>query len=150
MRSSTSMIVARSSHAGIRKEIRTKARTLSQHLPRDRAARVLLVPLAGLVVARTGLSLAVLAHEGSPLLPGFPRYEYEARPGDAYGYYSAMRELMATLPRLGPVLTLVVALGLAGVVAIAVLVARGRLRADALFFGGVACAALVLFALVLR
>jgi hypothetical protein len=57
--------------------------------------------LAALVLVRVTLPLAALAVSGSRL-PGLPAYEYEARPGDAYGYYSAMRELMATVPRLGP------------------------------------------------
>jgi hypothetical protein len=41
------------------------------------------------------IPLAVLAARGHQL-PGLPRYVYNARPGDAYGYYSAVRELLTT------------------------------------------------------
>ncbi|MGH3073155.1 MAG: hypothetical protein ACRDNB_12935, partial [Gaiellaceae bacterium] len=74
-----------------------------------RPGAVVLLALAGLALFRTGLSLAALARSGSSLLPGFPVYEYEPRPGDAYGYHSAMRDLLATPPRLGWMLPLAVA-----------------------------------------
>ena len=55
--------------------------------------------LAALVLVRVTLPLVVLASSGSKL-PGMPKYVYEPRLGDAYGFYSAMRELLATIPRL--------------------------------------------------
>ena len=48
-----------------------------------------------LVALRIAIPLAVLAAHGHAL-PGLPRYVYNPRPGDAYGYYSAVRELLAT------------------------------------------------------
>ncbi len=41
------------------------------------------------------IPLVVLAEHGHEL-PGLPRYVYNPRPGDAYGYYSAVRELLTT------------------------------------------------------
>jgi hypothetical protein len=55
--------------------------------------------LALLVGFRVVLSLAVLADSGHRLLPGFPRYEYEPLPGDAYGFYAAAREILSALQR---------------------------------------------------
>jgi hypothetical protein len=51
--------------------------------------------LALLVAFRVALPLVVLAASGHALAPGFPVYEYDPRPGDAYGFYSAVRELLA-------------------------------------------------------
>ena len=51
--------------------------------------------LAVFVALRIAIPLAVLADRGHAL-PGMPHYVYDARPGDAYGYYSAVRELLAT------------------------------------------------------
>ena len=56
--------------------------------------------LAALALVRIGVPLAVLAASGSSLLPGFPEYAYDARPGDAHGYHAAVRELLSTPPRL--------------------------------------------------
>ena len=56
--------------------------------------------LASLVLVRIFLPLAVLAGAGSSILPGFPAYEYDPLPGDAYGYHFAMRELLSTTVRL--------------------------------------------------
>jgi hypothetical protein len=53
--------------------------------------RVLVV----LVAVRVAIPLAALAAHGHAL-PGLPRYVYNPRPGDAYGYYSAVRELLVT------------------------------------------------------
>src|SRR5438067_4702407 len=51
--------------------------------------------LAALVAVRAAIPLVVLAAHGHAL-PGLPRYVYNPRPGDAFGYYSAVRELLAT------------------------------------------------------
>src|SRR5689334_18708218 len=51
--------------------------------------------LAALVTVRAAIPLVVLAAHGHAL-PGLPRYVYNPRPGDAFGYYSAVRELLAT------------------------------------------------------
>jgi hypothetical protein len=48
---------------------------------------------------RLALPLAVLAAAGHALAPGFPRYQYNPTPGDAYGYYFALREILATCRR---------------------------------------------------
>jgi hypothetical protein len=61
-----------------------------------------------------------------------------------------MRELMATLLRLGPALAFVVALGAALIAVAAVFLMRRRGRPDALVFAGIAGTAIVLLALVLR
>ena len=48
-----------------------------------------------LVAVRVAIPLAVLAAHGHGV-PGLPTYHYNPRPGDAYGYYSAVRELLNT------------------------------------------------------
>jgi hypothetical protein len=68
-----------------------------------------LASLAGLQVLFT---LFVLVRSPHRALPGLPRYRYDPLDGDAYGYYSAVRELLATWRREGRVLlplTLIVA-----------------------------------------
>lgn len=60
-----------------------------------------LASLAGLQVLFT---LFVLARSPHRALPGLPRYRYDPLDGDAYGYYSAVRELLATWRREGRVL----------------------------------------------
>jgi hypothetical protein len=70
-----------------------------------------LASLAGLQVL---FALFVLARSPHRALPGLPRYRYDPLDGDAYGYYSAVRELLATWRREGRVL-----LPLALVVAVA-------------------------------
>jgi hypothetical protein len=64
--------------------------------------------LGALIAFRVALTLAVLAATGHRLLPGFPVYEYDPLNGDAYGYYSAAREIIATLARRAPVIAPVV------------------------------------------
>jgi hypothetical protein len=76
------------------------------------------------VLFRIVLPLAVLAGAGSSLLPGFPEYTYDARPGDAYGYHAAARELLATTLRLRWALPGVVL----AVVVVVVVVLRWRPR----------------------
>ena len=79
--------------------------------------------LVVLVAVGVTIPLAVLAAHGHAL-PGLP-IEYNPRPGDAYGYYSAVRELLATWRR--SVVLLVAALIVA--VAAATIIAlrrRGR------------------------
>jgi len=60
-----------------------------------------LASLAGLQVLFT---LFVLVRSPHRALPGLPRYRYDPLDGDAYGYYSAVRELLATWRREGRVL----------------------------------------------
>ena len=73
-------------------------------------------------------------------LPGLPRYVYDPRPGDAYGYYSAVRELLTTWRQPLVLLAAVILVVVAGDARAAVLArrdqprfrrARGRLRARA-------------------
>ncbi len=72
------------------------------------------------------MPLAALADRGHAL-PGLPRYEYNPRPGDAYGYYSAMRELLSAWRR--PVaVSAVVLVALCAGLAVWALVRRGRGR----------------------
>jgi hypothetical protein len=136
----------------MRKEMRMRSsRRTAGSVPRPALVRSPFVLLLGvLVLVRTALPLAVLARAGEPLLEGFPTYEYEPTPGDAYGYYSATRELMATLGHLGPVLSLVVVLALVGLAWVVAALLRGRGRPDVAAFAGVACVAAILLALVLR
>lgn len=104
--------------------------------------------LAGLVLVRVTLPLVVLASSGSKL-PGLPEYEYEPRPGDAYGYYSAMRELLATVPRLG-VAAAGVGLALLGLAVVVVRWRRRPLERPWLALAGTACVAAIATLLVLR
>jgi hypothetical protein len=76
---------------------------------RDAVAGVLAV----LVLFRVLFPLAVLAQSPGRVLGGFPRYQYNPLSGDAYGYYSCVRELIAVWQRdarvVGPVFVLAVA-----------------------------------------
>ena len=85
--------------------------------------RRVLTLLAALVLVRVTLPLVVLAASGSKL-PGLPEYVYVPLIGDRYGFYFAMRELFATIPRLGVAAPGVV-LAVAGLV---VVVVRWRQR----------------------
>ncbi len=60
--------------------------------------------VGALVGLQVLLSLFVLARSPHRALPGFPRYRYEPLPGDGYGYYSAVRELLSTWQRQGRLL----------------------------------------------
>ncbi|HEY3190475.1 MAG TPA: hypothetical protein VGJ70_23490 [Solirubrobacteraceae bacterium] len=92
--------------------------------------------MAALVAFRVGLALAVLAASGHALVPGFPVYRYDPLSGDAYAYYFALRELLATWQR-----EAVVVLPVAALAAAAVIVAvRRRVVPPALVTVG-ACAA---------
>lgn len=82
--------------------------------------------LAALALVRIVLPLAVLAASGSSLLPGFPEYAYDARPGDTHGYHAAVRELLSTPLRLSWALPGTV-LALAGLIVVLVRW-RSRLR----------------------
>ncbi len=97
--------------------------------------------LAWLVLAcafRVALPLAALAAAGHSL-PGQPRYVFDATPGDAEGFYSAARELMAAWGRLGPVILVLVALGvLVAAFAVVKLCRRGRTEL-AVVVGAAAC-----------
>ena len=75
------------------------------------------------VALRVATALAVLAFHGRKL-PLVPVYHYEARPGDAFGYYSATRELLATWRQPIAFLAIVAALA-AALVATRVLHRRG-------------------------
>jgi hypothetical protein len=68
------------------------------------------------ILFRLVVALAALADSGHRLAPGFPVYDYNPRPGDAYGYYSAVRELLETWRREGKVVLPVALLAAAGVV----------------------------------
>jgi hypothetical protein len=60
-------------------------------------------PVTAVVGALAGfealVTLFVLARSPHRALPGFPRYRYNPLEGDAYGYYSALRELLETWRR---------------------------------------------------
>ena len=71
----------------------------------------------------------MLAAHGHGLV-GLPRYVYNPRPGDAYGYYSAVRELLTTWRQPLVLLAAVVVVAVAGV--LAVRLARRGHRAFAL------------------
>jgi hypothetical protein len=55
------------------------------------------------ILFRVVIALAALADHGHRLAPGFPVYDYNPRTGDAYGYYSAVRELLDTWRRQGKI-----------------------------------------------
>ena len=57
------------------------------------------------------LPLLVLAASPGRLLPGLPHYRYQPLPGDAYAYYSCVRELISTAGRAAPLVLLAAALG---------------------------------------
>jgi hypothetical protein len=80
--------------------------------------------LAAAVALRAAIPLVVLAlHDRK--LPLVPRYHYDPRPGDAFGYYSATRALLAAWRR--PVtLALLALLLVALVIALRTLRRRGR------------------------
>ena len=71
---------------------------------------------------RAATPLAVLIAHGRGL-PGLPVYTYNPRPGDAYGYYSAVRELLATW-REPVTLAAAIVLLAAGVLAVRALLKR--------------------------
>jgi hypothetical protein len=77
-----------------------------------------------LCAVRVAIPLAALAAAGSAL-PGLPRYEWVATPGDAHGFYSAAREFMAAWGRLGFLLPVAVLALVAGAVAAALFWRRG-------------------------
>jgi hypothetical protein len=81
--------------------------------------------LSALVLVRIALPLVLLASTGTSIL-GLPAYHYDPRPGDAFGYQAAVRELLATPVRLGWALPAVVAL----VAALVVLAVRWRRRSS--------------------
>jgi hypothetical protein len=58
-----------------------------------------LVALGGLAVFRILFSLAVLVASPGRLFDGLPRYRYDPLTGDAYGYYSCVREILAVWRR---------------------------------------------------
>jgi hypothetical protein len=71
---------------------------------RASAGRSLPVRLIGAgIVFRIAIALAALADHGHRLAPGFPVYLYNPRTGDAYGYYSAVRELLEDWQREGKI-----------------------------------------------
>ena len=70
--------------------------------------------LAALVAVRLAIPLVALAAEGHDL-PGIPRYDYGPLWGDAEGFYAAVREFIAAVPRLGALRLAVLAVGIATV-----------------------------------
>jgi hypothetical protein len=81
------------------------------------AERSLAVKLVGAGIAfRVAIALAALADHGHRLAPGFPVYVYNPRTGDAYGYYSAVRELLEDWQREGKVVLPCALLAVAGFV----------------------------------
>jgi hypothetical protein len=99
--------------------------------------------LGALAAVRIAIPLAALAASGHAL-PGLPRYEYDGLTGDATGFYAAAREFMASWGRLGaPVLTLVVVITVAGVIAFALEWRRRLIRPSWLVANAVALFALV-------
>ena len=85
--------------------------------------------VAALVLARVTLPLAVLA-AGTTALPGLAGYEYDPLAGDAYAYYYAAREIIASLA-LGAAGVATLALGVLGAsLAIVVAWRRGRLPTE--------------------
>ncbi|HZO34853.1 MAG TPA: hypothetical protein VFB17_07230 [Gaiellaceae bacterium] len=79
--------------------------------------------LGALVGFQTLLPLFVLARSSRHALPGLPLYRYDPRDGDAYGYYSALRELLSTWQRDGRLL-----IPLACVAALVLVIAWRRSR----------------------
>jgi hypothetical protein len=77
--------------------------------------------LAACAVVRTAIPLAALADRGHKL-PLVPEYHYDPRPGDAYGYYSAARSLLAAWRQ--PVTLAAVLVLLAAAVAAALVLRR--------------------------
>jgi hypothetical protein len=78
--------------------------------------------LGALVAVRLAVPLVALAAEGHDL-PGIPRYDHGPLWGDAEGFYAAVREFIAAVPRLGALRLGVLA---AGVAAVSVLSRRLR------------------------
>lgn len=86
--------------------------------------------LSALCGFRVVLPLIVLAASGHAVV-GLPRYVYDPLSGDAYGYYSATRELLGVSERDAVLVAL--AVGLAGIgVFVVRRVARGRQRTAAI------------------
>lgn len=83
--------------------------------------RARLAALAGFPVV---FPLLVLAASPGRLAPWLPRYRYDPLPGDAYGYYSCVREILATARRDAPLVAAAV------VVAVAVVAVTRRLTVD--------------------
>ena len=93
-------------------------------IARDGRARVG-AALAGFVLFRVAFPLVVLARSPGRVLPGFPRYRYNPLPGDAYGYYSCARDLIATAQRSVGLISVVLVLGIV-VVGAVLWSSRGR------------------------
>jgi hypothetical protein len=73
--------------------------------------------LAACAALRIAIPLIVLARRGHKL-PLVPEYHYDPRPGDAYGYYSATRSLLATWRQPGTLAILGLLLAVALVAAV--------------------------------
>jgi hypothetical protein len=73
------------------------------------ARRLWIGCLAALVAVRLAIPLAALAASGHAL-PGLPRFDYVGLTGDATGFYAAIREFIASVPRLGKPLAALLAL----------------------------------------
>jgi hypothetical protein len=104
---------------------------------RASAGRSLPVALIGAgVVFRIAIALAALADHGHRLAPGFPVYHYDPRTGDAYGYYSAVRELLETWRREGKIVLPAALLLAAGFVLVWRLSRRSPLRTSIRILAG--------------
>lgn len=75
--------------------------------------------LGALVALRLAIPLVTLAFSGHAL-PGLPAYRYRPLNGDSYGFYSATREFIASLGRVGKPLLLVAFVAVVMALAVAV------------------------------
>ena len=79
--------------------------------------------LAVLTAVRVAIPVLALAANGTKL-PGLPRYDYEAFPGDAAGFYSGLREFISALGRVDRPLSALLVVALVAAVVAGVLVWR--------------------------
>ncbi len=104
--------------------------------------------LGALVIVRAAVPLAALAASGHRL-PGLPFYEYDGLSGDATGFYAAAREFIASVPRLGKPVAIVLALALiAAWAALGLLWRQGRLASHLALIGAAAAGAVLVTAAV--
>lgn len=80
---------------------------------RERAAHWFPVAVAGLALVRVTIPLVVLAASGHDL-PLVPPYEYAPLNGDSFGFYAAVRELIAAVGRVPPPIAALAVLAVAG------------------------------------
>jgi hypothetical protein len=103
-----------------------------------------LAVVGGLAAFQVLLTLFVLARSSHRALPGLPLYRFNPLEGDAYGYYSAVRELLNTWQREGRVLVPLTVVVCAASVVIWRRADNGLVRALALVWAcGILAASLV-------